>query len=814
MKKVVFTISSLNYMHYSLNARESFLKYNPDWDFVIFMMDELTSQESLQMLRDLINQGVDIRSFLEVKNLVSHYPIEEMLRRYSVLEINTAIKPFCIEYLMKSGYDKVIYIDPDIEFYAPITKLDKLLDKYDIILTPHMMHPYPEDGKVQDCQTIMHAGIYNCGFFATRNTENGLNCARFWQQKLRNKCYVDFPNALFTDQRWADWFPSLFDKVYIFKDYGYNTAYWNLHERVVTNRQGKWYSNDDELVFYHFSGLNRKDMELISKYQNRYRLSDRKPDLKKLFTGYLDNVNANNADEFIKFPYFGTTVSHTNYVIPNIARRDVWHKQKAFVHSKQDALESVRTYATADNVNMLKEFKFESGYGINVIGYLYDMHSLGVVMRAFVDNLMASGIPFSLFVIESGGAKIPESEREKYQAFVTNEVNYPVNLFVVNADQIENIHNIHPSIFEGKYNIANWWWEFENGFGEYKSATKYLNKVIVCTEHVQKGITNTIDTKIPVVLFKYPYRVYNEPLLSVEQVRKKYGLKAGDYLYFFNFDYNSSFDRKNPVAILRAFSDALPSQSDAKLVVKTSNLAQHKSEHDKFMKQAQQLGIQNRVVVIDAFLSKNEMISLINACDAYISLHHAEGLGMGMIEAMSLGKPVIATAYSGNMDFMNDKNSLLVPTKIVPTKIDFPQYKNVTMWGEPDIKKAAQDIKKLYINPAFGIKLGEIAKKDIAKQFDLMRFNQDIYDLMLNAKVQNSVTVIPIKDSTESVKQEHNPIDGQYKLFDVIPLLRVYGTPTHITYRLFSVLPFLLIKGDAHRKRIYLFGIPVLKIKG
>ncbi|MBR0212120.1 MAG: hypothetical protein IJQ55_00795, partial [Alphaproteobacteria bacterium] len=116
-KKVMFTISSLNYMHYSLNVRESFLKYNPDWDFIIFMMDELTSPESLKMLSDLTNNGIDIRSFLEVKNLVPHYPIEEMLNRYSVLEVNTAIKPFCIEYLMKSGYNKVIYIDPDIQFY-------------------------------------------------------------------------------------------------------------------------------------------------------------------------------------------------------------------------------------------------------------------------------------------------------------------------------------------------------------------------------------------------------------------------------------------------------------------------------------------------------------------------------------------------------------------------------------------------------------------------------------------------------------------------------------------------------------------------
>lgn len=766
-KKVMFTISSLNYMHYSLNVRKSFLKYNPDWDFVIFMMDELASPESLKMLSDLTNDGIDIRSFLEVKNLVPHYPIEEMLNRYSVLEVNTAIKPFCIEYLIKSGYDKVIYIDPDIQFYAPITKLDKLLDNYDIVLTPHMMHPYPEDGKQQECQTIMMAGMYNCGFFACKNTENSLNCVRFWQQKLRHKCYVDIPAALFTDQKWADWFPALFDKVYIFKDYGHNTAYWNLHERTVTNRHGKWYSNDDELVFYHFSGLNRKDMELISKYQNRYRLSDRKLDLKKLFVNYLDNVNANRADDFVKFSYFGTTVGHTNYVIPNSARRLVFDKQQAFVHNLKDAMQSIKIYAQAEKEPIPKDINFESGYGINVIGYLYDMHSLGVVMRAFVDDLMASGIPFSLYVLESGSAKIPESEHEKYKSFVTNEINYPVNLFVVNADQVENVYNMNPDLFRGKYNIANWWWEFENGFDAYKQMSRYVDKVIVCTKHAQNGISNTIKD-IPVEIFRYPYRSYQDSLIDVKDVRKKYKLNQKDYLFFFNFDYNSSYDRKNPEAILYAFADALPTQKDAKLVVKTSNLSKHKSEHAKFIEIATKLKIKDRIVVIDEFLSKQDMMSLINACEAYISLHHAEGLGLGMMEAMNLGKPVIATEYSGNIDFMNDENSLLVPAKVVSAKIDFPHYKNVTVWGEPDIKKASEYIKKLYKNHDFGYKIGQKAKEYINQTFSLMVFDKDIYKLMLSAQINNHTEPMKFKNAKTcnkifySQKQDMNSITRKY----------------------------------------------------
>lgn len=329
----IFTIVSLNYMHYALNVRRSFLEHNTGYDFVIFLMDKCTSDEASSLLEKYKGDGVQILSFEEPKKSLSDYPIEDMLSRYSVVEMNTAIKPFCIEYLFKKKYNKVIYIDPDIQFYAPITELDQILDKYDIVLTPHMMSPYPDDGLDQSCQTINQAGIYNCGFFAAKNTQNSLKCIKFWQWALKDKAYVDTTSGLFTDQIWANWFPALYENVYILKNYGYNMAYWNLHERTLSQKNGIYYANDDPLIFYHFSGLNRNNLNPISKYQTRYTLDQREKCLTYLFKDYIQSVNKFDAEIFSTVPYFVKPTMQTKNF--KIKRKYLWGFYKTIKTEKR-----------------------------------------------------------------------------------------------------------------------------------------------------------------------------------------------------------------------------------------------------------------------------------------------------------------------------------------------------------------------------------------------------------------------------------------------------------------------------------------------
>ena len=810
MKNVIFTISSLNYLHYSLNVRKSFLQYNPNWEFVIFLMDLSLSTQATTILEKLNKDNIDIRSFLEIKNGIKDYPIEEMLLKYNVLEMNTAIKPFCLEYFYNRGYNKIIYIDPDIQFYAPISKLEQLLEENDIILTPHMMHPYPEDGKMQDCQIIMKSGLYNCGFFGMKSTKNSLSCVKFWQQKLKNKCYVDFPNALFTDQKWADWFPSLFDKVYILKDYGYNMAYWNLHERTLHKKNKQLYANNDKLVFYHFSGLNRKDMDLISKYQNRYKLSDREPELHELFLDYLTRVNSNNAEVFSQFKYFGNTVLHSDYKVPDNLRKTVFINQKAFPNSREEVEKSIQIYNDAQNI-LASAVEYNTGYGINIIGYLYDLHSLGIVIRSFVKKLLNASIPFSVTVIESGGKQISDQEKEKYKEFITDNSSYLTNLFFVNADQIPNIYSKHPQLFKKKYNIANWWWEFEDGFEEYADAAKYLDKIIVCSKHIQKAVSKQV--KIPVELFDMPYCCNQNKLISRDIIRDKYKISEQDYTFFFNFDYNSSYDRKNPESILRAFASAFPKERCVRLVIKTSNGASYSEKVKHFFNVVSKLKLDKKITIIDAFLSDIEMMSLINACDAYISLHHAEGFGLGLCEAMDLGKPVIASKYSGNLAFMDDNNSFLVNVKKEKIHIDFPQYKTVNIWGTPDEKLAAQYMRDLYKHPEKGIKKGELAAISIHQKFSMRNFKSNFYNLIRDCIKQEKFKIYPAPFVNENLGISIAKYRCNVKLFNFLPIFSYKCVGGRNQWKIFG-LPIFKTRHMANgiTSKYYILGIPVLKV--
>ncbi len=747
-QNAIYTISSLNYLHYALTVRDSFLKHNDNYDFIIFIADEISNQDIMKYLENLICQGVDIRFFKEIENELPDAPLNDMCARYNILEFNTAIKPYCMKYLFKKGYNKVIYIDPDIKFYSPIEKLDNLLDTWDVVLTPHMVEPYPNDGKEQKLQTIMHAGICNCGFIAVKNTENGNRLAEFWMEQLYDKCYARPKDALFTDQRWSDWFPCLFDKVYIFKNRGYNAAYWNLHERVITNRDGVWYANDDELVFYHFSGLNRKDMDKISKYQSRFKLSDRKEDLKQLFIEYLDDVNSRNADVLAACEYHFNYIPGTNVKIKDGYREIFYNKLKKEKISLYNADgKTIKKKLSIFNGKLLvKKHKIRHAFwwlinqfyipkpkqnlGINVIGYIDEMHSIGEVARATVKKLKQCGIPFSIYKIESGAKKIPDAEMVEFQEYIVEEPIYDTNLFFVNADQIPVIYKHNEKLFKNKYNAANWYWEFESGFDRYSDAFKYLDEVIVSTEHIKRGLEKSAPEGFKITKIPYAFSKNWDELESREIVRSKYGIDKDAFAVFFNFDYNSSYDRKNPEAVLRAFEKAFKDNKDAVLVLKTTNADNHNKNKQQFMNLVNELGMQEHVVIIDKFLSRNEFISLMNACDTYISLHRGEGLGMGCIEAMALHKPVIATNYSGNLEFMNKENSLLVDAAMIKPDTDFDAYRDVEYWAEPDLDMAAGYLRELYENPEKAKQYGKCAKVSIETQFSFKNFACNLYNFL------------------------------------------------------------------------------------
>ena len=171
--------------------------------------------------------------------------------------------------------------------------------------------------------------------------------------------------------------------------------------------------------------------------------------------------------------------------------------------------------------------------------------------------------------------------------------------------------------------------------------------------------------------------------------RRKLGLDAQRFYFFFSFDFNSRPQRKNPAAIVRAFTQAFGDQSDdVGLIFKTSGA------DDRFPQEAGELEAaargDPRITILHSIWKRGEVLTLLASIDCYVSLHRSEGFGIGLAEAMALGKPVIATDFSGNTDFLTAETGYPVPYQMRAVgRGEYPHHEG-NSWAEPNVKVAAE----------------------------------------------------------------------------------------------------------------------------
>ena len=176
---------------------------------------------------------------------------------------------------------------------------------------------------------------------------------------------------------------------------------------------------------------------------------------------------------------------------------------------------------------------------------------------------------------------------------------------------------------------------------------------------------------------------------------KKFGIPHEKVIFLIMFDFYSVLERKNPISGILAFAELVRNKAygdKVHLVVKISN--QHADPKGvKLLLETLDMIDSQKVTLIDQVLTRNGIPQLINSCDSLISLHRSEGFGLHLAEAMELGKSVIATNWSGNVDFMNSKNSYLVDYDLVTLKNDYGPYKKSNYWAEPSVAHALELIK-------------------------------------------------------------------------------------------------------------------------
>lgn len=222
---------------------------------------------------------------------------QHMAFSYDVTEFNTALKPFLLAYLLERHADAVFYLDPDIEIFGSLDRIEQLATQHALILTPHVCEPVAMDGLKPGMDDIIRLGQFNLGFIGLRRHAEVASALRWWQEVCIDYCVTDPQRGYFVDQFWAAVLPSFIQDFYCLREPEYNAAYWNIFQRPLERTGDGWLCGGHPLKFFHFSGLPRHDLTLVSRYQNRIQAKPGSA-LHRLLTGYARRIEDNAWSRF------------------------------------------------------------------------------------------------------------------------------------------------------------------------------------------------------------------------------------------------------------------------------------------------------------------------------------------------------------------------------------------------------------------------------------------------------------------------------------------------------------------------------------
>ncbi len=293
---IAFTIAARNYIPYATSLHRSLQQHHPGIQFFLGLSDVREGFDEAALDFALIDLAMlrDIR-------------IWAMAERYNATEFCTAIKPFLFLHLMaRHPGHRICYFDPDIWVMSPMTELRDALDGgAQMVLTPHLLTPTADPARFPD-QTMLTYGTYNLGFLAVRDSPETRAVMRWWADRLETQCIIDLANGLFVDQKWADMFPALLDRVHVLRHPGYNIAYWNVMQRRV-RWDGSWTVTADGFAaapvrFVHFSGYSNFEPGVFSRHA-RYLDHWVLHDLALLLPLFRERLLQSGFEAFSRFRY-------------------------------------------------------------------------------------------------------------------------------------------------------------------------------------------------------------------------------------------------------------------------------------------------------------------------------------------------------------------------------------------------------------------------------------------------------------------------------------------------------------------------------
>jgi glycosyltransferase involved in cell wall biosynthesis len=346
--------------------------------------------------------------------------------------------------------------------------------------------------------------------------------------------------------------------------------------------------------------------------------------------------------------------------------------------------------------------------GVNVAGFFKSTLGLGEAARLYVQALAACGVSVTTTAVDID--RPPEEGRRLGQNYgsvefadlaATGECAF--NLICVNADELPRFATrAGEDFFAGRRSIGVWAWETDVIPTRWDAAYDHLDEIWVYSRYVAENLGRA--SPIPVVCVP-------PPVVAPDAGGASSGIELPPgYRFMFMFDFFSTQGRKNPVGVIEAFTKAFAPGEGPQLLIKTIHAEARPQAYDELRYAS---AGRPDVHVVDCALGTAEKNALMAECDCYVSLHRSEGYGLTLAECMALGKPVIGTGYSGNLDFMTPANSYLVDYAMTVVGAGVEIYPPEGRWAEPDLDHAAVLMREVYDDQRAASARGARARSDI-----------------------------------------------------------------------------------------------------
>lgn len=351
---------------------------------------------------------------------------------------------------------------------------------------------------------------------------------------------------------------------------------------------------------------------------------------------------------------------------------------------------------------------------VTLVGHPFAPIGMGEALRAMFRSLRAAGVDVAVRDVYGVNAANAKDTAGELRSRVVGRLDSDVSVFVLNGDERDQaFRHLGDDLAGSGYKAVYPFWELSRYPEPWARELEHYDEVWAPSRFARDAYAAAV--RRPVHHLPLPCH----PILTRQFSRRYFGISETAYVFVFFFDFTSYIERKNPFALLSAFERLRAARpwADAQLVLKVNNKDADPAAFARF--RAAIAPFERDTVLVDRLLTDDEVKSLVRAGDAFVSLHRSEGFGLGLAEAMYFEKPVVATAYSGNMDFMTADTALLVGHGLVP--VGEGQYPHAAgqVWAEPDVDEAARHMIALVDDPARGRALGARASAHVRTHFSL-----------------------------------------------------------------------------------------------